>query len=338
MKNTTLEVKNVIENSDKAIFEKNNDVHYLQSLSWCKFRDDCFWASTYREDRCVASSIIRMKTLPIGLGGICYIERGPIGESLNDIISHIEEVINYLSNSNALLVMISPMMYDIEEIATISNALKSSGWVEQKDTLNLYKNTLVIDLRNSIEEIKSKFRRSLKTQINKSNKLGIDVDFESDASSICEFISFYNVVAKDRGIMPIDDETSKFIYEAISNGEAQIIIARLNGIFLGGIVLIKQGKRIIYEWGMTTQDPEYKSLPLAHKIHWEAINWAKNNGFEIYDFGGYWLQRGNDDPINYFKLGFTKVTETVTPEYNYVLKPLRTKLYKILTKLRKYFK
>lgn len=321
-----------------TLFEKSNDTHYLQSLQWLKFHNDSFIASSYKEGKCVALSIVRNKILPMRLGTISYIDRGPVGESLHNVVMHMDEVINYLSNKNTLSVNASPMMYGFDNIEKLAEKLKGTNWIPQNETVNLYKNTLVIDLGEPIDKIRSEFRRSLKTQINKSNKLGIVVDFEPDSESINEFINDFNVMASDRGIMAIDIDTSNFIKQSISDGTAKVITAILEGKLIGGIVLMKQGDRMIYEWGMTSPDPKYKTIPLAHKIHWEAINWSKKNGYKIYDFGGYWLERGNDDPINYFKLGFTKEVEAISPEYIYYIRPVRSKIFKVLNKLRKYLK
>jgi len=338
MHKNTFEVINVCDLDKTGLDDSFLNGHYLQSLKWCKSIDHSFYAVSYKNNVIVATSVISFKKLPLLLGSICYINRGPVGETESDIINHNSDLIKYLSKHNVVFVMCSPMVYTEKHVQKISDALTSAGWRTEHQTLSLYKSTLVIDLSLDLEVVRSKFRRSLKTQLNKSEKLGIDINLDPEDSAIKDFFKYFNSMAEERGLSIIDSNMMKFIFDAKKRNEAKIVLAYVQDRLISGIILMKQDDRIIYEWGMNTQEPEFKSLPLAHKMHWEAIKWAKNDGYSIYDFGGYWLDRGNNDPINYFKLGFTKNVQIVTPEFYYVLQPLKYYLMKILNNIRKALK
>ena len=312
-------------------------IHYLQKLSWSLERDNYFYAVSYEEGIVVARSIIKKKVLPLGFGSICCIERGPVGVTIEGIMQHLENLVSSFSGGDTILVVASPMMYGHDKVGKVSELFLEAGWTKEKNTHSLYKNTLVIDLNKAIDEIKRGFRRSLKTQINKSDKIGINIDFEPEQSAVDEFIERFNIMANERGINSIGIYDKQFILMENKAGLTQIILAYLGNDMIGGLVLVAQGERVIYEWGMVSSEKQYKSLPLAHKLHWEAIKWAKKNGYRYYDFGGYWVERGIKDPINYFKLGFTKNVEVVTPEFFYTLKPFRNNFFSILNKIRKYF-
>jgi len=329
--------------SHKDLDKNSNDflsfnAHYLQSIEWCKCKEDCLVSVEDNEKDSVAMAVLRFKVLPLKLGSICYIDRGPIGRNNADIMNHLKGLIAYLSAKNVVYTMCSPMAYTEESVNDISKNLVTNGWIQEDNTLSLYKSTLVINLKNNLDVIRSKFRRSLKTQLNKSEKLGITVELEPNESAVDEFVKYFNDMAENRGLSLIDDNTQNFILQSQKNNNAKILLASIEDKLLAGVILMKQGNRVIYEWGMNTQDPKFKKLPLAHKIHWEAIKWAKNEGYMSYDFGGYWLDRGNKDPINYFKLGFTKEVEIVTPEFYYIHQPLKFIILNILKKIRKAFK
>lgn len=75
-------------------------------------------------------------------------------------------------------------------------------------------------------------------------------------------------------------------------------------------------------------------MPLSHILHWEGIQLAKKEGYRRYDFGGYWDEAGDCNPINRFKLGFSKQIDQITGQYIYTVKPLRQNIAHISKYLR----
>ncbi len=309
--------------------------HYLQSSDWCMSNHDCYYAVSYTNEAVVAKSALRIKQLPYKLGHICNIDRGPSAINSEALAKHNNDVINFLSKKGIVYVQISPLQYGDADVNSVRKLLLQTGWTEISETLSLYKHTLVVDLLPEMSEIKSTFRRSLKTQLNKSEKLGIRIEFNPGVDEIDNFIQQHNIMARQRGIEVITGSIRSYILKAHKSGQIQILIAYISDDMISGVVLVKQNDRVIYEWGMTTQDEKYRTYPLAHKMHWEAIQWSKINGFKHYDMGGYWFDKGGDDPINYFKLGFTKNIVAVTPEFYYVLKPIRFYIINLMKQLRK---
>ncbi len=311
------------------------DCHYLQSIDWYKCHANNLLAITYDNDTPIARSIIRIKNIPARLGFIAFIDRGPIGISQKAIIDHLNEIISYFKNTSCAYIQCSPIYYGDDNISLISSLLSSNGWNPINATQYLYGSTITINLAQDIDAIKSSFRRSLKTQINKSEKLGITIQTEPDITQIQDFVYYYNEMAQQRGLSHISDNISQYIASSNRNGTTKVLLAYLDKKLISGAVLVQQGSRIIYEWGMNTLDPELKSLPLAHKMHWEAIKWAKTNGYAVYDMGGFWLSKGSNDSINNFKLGFSKTVQNITPEFYYTVNMPRFMLVNILIKLRK---
>jgi len=315
-----------------------DNCHYLQSLDWYESHPESLLATTMVDTDVMARSVIRIRNLPAMLGSLVYIDRGPVAKNINYLIEHLEQIKLYFKDKKCIYIQCSPMSYNDEVISGITNSLTQRNWNRIDETLSLYKSTVVIDLEDDIEAIKSKFRRSLKTQLNKSERIGIHIDSSPDVRQITEFVRYYNLMAEQRGLGPIDENTANYLINSIENGTTKLLLAYLNDQLISGAALVIQGQRVIYEWGMNTLDPELKALPLAHKMHWEAIKWSKENSFTVYDMGGYWLSEGADNSINRFKLGFSKTIENVTPEFNYIANYPRYALFSFLLKLRGCFK
>lgn len=311
-----------------------DNCHYLQSLDWYESHPECLLATSTVDSEVNARSVIRVRNLPAMLGTLVYIDRGPVAKNINYLIEHLEQIKLYFKDKKCIYIQCSPISYNDEEISDITNKLIQRNWNPIDETLSLYKSTVVIDLEDDIEVIKSKFRRSLKTQLNKSERLGIRIDSDPDTGQITEFVRYYNLMAEQRGLGPIDENTANYLLKSIENGTTRLLLAYINDQLISGAALVIQGQRVIYEWGMNTLDPELKTLPLAHKMHWEAIKWSKKNSFNAYDMGGYWLSEGSNNSINRFKLGFSKIIENVTPEFSYVANYPRYALFSFLLKLR----
>ena len=107
-----------------------------------------------------------------------------------------------------------------------------------------------------------------------------------------------------------------------STSPLTLFMARHGGEVVAGILLVAAGDRIIYEWGATSEAPGHRSLPLLHMLHWEAIQWARSAGFRWDDFGGYREDRGDSDPINRFKTGFSRTVQRLLLEHVRVRRPL----------------
>lgn len=315
-----------------------DDCHYLQSLDWYQCHPESLLVTSESGGAVTARSVVRLKKLPFNLGVLVFIDRGPVAKNINHLLDHLENIKAYFKDMKCICIQCSPVSYNDNEIKDVSIKLAHTNWNKIEKTLSLYKSTVVVDLGPDIRDIKSQFRRSLKTQLNKSERLGITIDSEPGHYQVQEFIHYHNIMARQRGLAEITANTADYLIKSIASGNTKLLLAYLDDKLISGAALVIQGPRVIYEWGMNTLDPHLKSLPLAHKMHWEAIKWSKENGFEVYDMGGYWLSEGVDNSINKFKLGFSKSIENVMPEFYFVVDQLRFSLFSFLLKLRGYLK
>jgi len=92
---------------------------------------------------------------------------------------------------------------------------------------------------------------------------------------------------------------------------------------LGAILLMRNRNTFIYEWGWIDGNIRQNKIPVMHRLIWHAINFGRKQNCTEIDLGGYWADQGNDDPINHFKLGFSKLTRSYVQEYYQVLSPIR---------------
>ena len=102
---------------------------------------------------------------------------------------------------------------------------------------------------------------------------------------------------------------------------------------LAGALFLRNPNGLVYEFGWTAPASERDKLPLMHRLIWDAIEYCQKETFPEFDLGGYWVARGSKDPINHFKLGFSKQRRDYLVEHEIVLSPVWHSIRQALRRL-----
>jgi lipid II:glycine glycyltransferase (peptidoglycan interpeptide bridge formation enzyme) len=191
--------------------------------------------------------------------------------------------------------------------------------------------TSVINLTQSLDDIWGNMKKSCRNSIKRSERDGIKVKINQNYD---EFYEIYKVFIKNRGIGPQEglDTIKKY---------GTLFIAEYEGEVLGGHVYLEDENTIMY-WISATKraesDRDRKVLigNASHLIHWEAINYSKQNSIKEFDMGGLFAGQGNNylgHSIDEFKESFGGI-RTIKHLYyknsrNYELAKKAYKNYKI---------
>lgn len=302
--------------------QQENDIHFLQTAEWYnRHPGDHIVAATFRDNVLVARSIVKIKQLPVKLGKVYKVERGPAAANCEDLYTHIKQLCDYLQK-DGVIVEISPYHESRSTLQAIDEHLLANRWKRIEETRNFYKHSVEVDLLPTIEEIRRSLRKSYKNCLNKATKLGLECQVNPDTEKINELINQYNQMAEQRSLKRIEQRDSDYILSGVSSGKVVVSVISVGDKQLGGNIMLSYPQKLAAEWGVYSGEEEYRKYPLSHFADWEAIKWAKDNGYSAYDLCGYWLDEGNSNPINLYKSGFSKNIISVTPEYDYNLKPL----------------
>lgn len=321
----------------KGFLEQQTDLHFFQSLDWyrCSVRThELFFILTMSDNEIQASSLVRRRRLP-GLSRAVYkIERGPVATDASTMGEHLGHVLEAVSG-DAVLLAVSPFRHGAT-LQKFAQELSGRGWRPSPRVLAPYETSIVFDLSRDLGQLRAGLRRSLKTQINRGSRLGVEVNRTNDAAAFDVFVTQHNEMAHRRGLTPILPEIGHGLRELCvqPDGPVQLFTAHYQGEQVAGICLLCTGDRAIYEWGVSSEAAAHRQLPLTHMLHWSAVQWAQQAGFRYYDFGGYWEERGDADPINRFKTGFSKEKQHFVPEHVFAVRPLLAKVYQMVARLR----
>lgn len=277
--------------------------HYTQHPDWACAHDvkNFIGVGTLANDALVAWTLVRRRRIPVIRLSKYFGERGPVVENPEFLPQHIADLIRVLA-PDGLYLALHPFVF-AEPGKRLANQLFELGFVRAHNNDKHYGNTLTIDLTVPLETIRAGFRRSLKTQINKAERLGITVTQLSGSADYRDFTQRY-VYAMNEKTIRTPSNISSLLNTFAARPHGYALQAHWHGELVAGIGLVSGGRNLVYEWGYTSGHPDHRSLPLQHALHWQAIQLAKKAGFHGYDLGGFWIESGNKNPINLFKLGF----------------------------------
>ena len=172
-------------------------------------------------------------------------------------------------------------------------------------------NTLVIDLSNSEDVIWQGISKSNRYEIRRAKQDEVDIQRPHDTKgSLDSFFQDYEKLRRRKGLGQINLST----LSALADRDL-IKISRISvgmSSLVGWHIYIADGQqaRLLYSVAETSQDLESAVRARAGRInrlhHWEDILYFKAQGFNIYDFGGFY-EGPNDEAklkINSFKSSF----------------------------------
>lgn len=207
---------------------------------------------------------------------------------------------------------ISDTNVDLKEVDIVTYRFRKSA--ENPSLFRTYElsRTLVMDLREDKEVLFKSFRSTIRNEIRRVQKKGIQTKVcipspENDISELFidieeKFVSMY----KSKGIV------KKFprwrVENYIMHSCVYITFACLDGNNVVYHIYVSDGKHVQFLISCSDfRNNDYdmqKTIAMANKyLHWHDIVYFKENGFEIYDWGGIF---SFDEPtgIDVFKMAF----------------------------------
>jgi lipid II:glycine glycyltransferase (peptidoglycan interpeptide bridge formation enzyme) len=178
--------------------------------------------------------------------------------------------------------------------------------------------TIFINLTKDKDAIFAEFDKITKYQINKAkNRENIQISTIDEKNKKNEFYSFYNAFAKTKNLSPILESD---VNRLINNDMIKIRTAIYNNEVLvyHSYILSNKRVRLMHSASLfrDSTDTTFRNLigRANRLLHWDDICFFKENGYLIYDLGGYSIDKNNIETqaINNFKEGFGEI---ISKEY-----------------------
>lgn len=311
--------------------------NFFQSPEWLnaiQHEGPRFIVSLDASENVVAYSLLTVARSKLHIPEAASVVRGPIAINFNAMKLHTGDLLQFVQGDYASI-RVNPCVAG-SSLQEVEALLEGLGFRICTDP-NHYQHTIIVPVLDSAELQWRSIRRSVRTAINKAKRLEIAITHDTDARSYHEFVKYFSRFAKTKGIAAPLPETMAYLQRSLSDDRTTatyLLSARSGDRLLGQMLLLNNTGSLAYEWGWSENVPDKPRVPIMHSLVWKALEICRDKDIAFVDLGGYWIERGPDDPNNHFKLGFSKSIEKFCGEYEYVLSKTKNTVRQKLLGLR----
>jgi len=287
----------------------------------------------YDGDIVMGAAQAMVKLVPFIKKGGVWINRAPLwqrrGQSPD--LSMLNEMLRtlklYWVDERKMYLRIAPTLLDDEKNRTLLanagfSAVPDSQWISAR-----------IDLRQSDDALRENLRSNWRNHLAQAERSGIlyyiDVSSTLFDELVCEYRKF---LLKKRLYISVTPEFIARLQSTLPQDRKMWIISgRINGKFLGAILLARYGKSVEYLVGVVND--EGKKFNAAQYLLWYAIIESKKRGIQWFDVGGAHPQK-TPTGILHFKEGLGGVPYRLIGEFEAV-SGIRANILRLLIKFRR---
>ncbi len=309
--------------------------HILQTWEWGDFKQATTgWTPTrliFRQDETVLAmaSLLERRIGPLR---VIYVPKGPVFQSnapTADVLSHLER-----QARAAVWLKIDPDIVaatgeddnqpDPDGTAFIE-LLKQRGWRSSADQVQ-FRNTITIDLTRSEDQILAAMSQNTRRKVRTAAKKNVTIR-EGSTADLDTLYRLYRVTGeRDDFLIRPPDYYRRAWQDFIEAGLAHVLIAELDGQAIAHVILMHFGQKCWYFYGASSNE-ERNRMP-NYALQWEAMRWAKKQGYSVYDMWGAPSVFDESDPmwgVYGFKRGFRGTVTRYVGAWDYApLPPLYT--------------
>ncbi|MDD3826888.1 MAG: peptidoglycan bridge formation glycyltransferase FemA/FemB family protein [Anaerolineae bacterium] len=316
------------------------DGHLLQTWPWGELKARFGW-QVGRVAAGPALAQVLFRPLPVGLGSIAYVPRGPAGSlepaALADLLAAIRPMAR---RRGAICLKIEP---DREEDEALAGELRAAGFRPSTQDVQP-RRTLVVDLQGEADAILARMKQKTRYNVRLAARKGVSVRPGSEE----DLPAFYGLMEETARRDGFGIHTRAY-YEAahelfVSGGRGCLLLAEHEGQLLAGLVAMAFERAACYMYGASSG--EKRELMPTYLLQWEAMLWARQRGCLYYDLWGVpdeeeeTLEAGFAERsdglwgVYRFKRGFGGRLVRTAGAWDLVYSPLRYGLYNVALALR----
>ncbi len=255
--------------------QSHPNAHLLQTGEWGELKSGFGWEPV-RIISGEAGAQILFRKLPLGFT-IGYIPKPVLSDQLSVIGEGFwDEIDSICKRKHTIFLKLEPDLWEDRKPDTWNMEFRTSSHNIQPPR------TIIIDIKNSVEEILARMKQKARYNIRLAEKKGVTVSAWNDIETFHKMM----LVTGDRDSFGIHSpEYYRRAYELFHpEGMCQLLVAEYEGKPLAALMVFARGRRAWYFYGASTDD-ERNRMP-TYLLQWEAIKWAKMRGCEEYDLWG----------------------------------------------------
>jgi lipid II:glycine glycyltransferase (peptidoglycan interpeptide bridge formation enzyme) len=207
--------------------------------------------------------------------------------------------------------------------------LQRRGWRYSSDQIQ-FKNTVLIDLQPSAEEILSRMKQKTRYNIRLAEKKGVTLRIGTQEDFSLLYKMYAETSVRD-GFVIRDEGYYKSVWKLFMDAQepkCEPLIAEVGGEPVAAIFVFYFAERAYYVYGMS-RNAHREKMP-AYLLQWEAIKRARAKGCSIYDLWGAPEVFDESDSmwgVYRFKEGLGGTVVRTLGAWDYAPNPLWYRLY-----------
>lgn len=145
--------------------------------------------------------------------------------------------------------------------------------------------TYVLDITRPTDVIFSEFHKGqIQRSIKKAYRSGLSLRHCNSVEDVRCFHHLYLKMRRQKGLLPQPVRFFENLWRTMHKEKRiDILFADYRGTIISGVMLLKYGERVVYEYGATR--PGYHRFSPSPFLLWEAIQQSKVDGYRLFDFG-----------------------------------------------------
>jgi lipid II:glycine glycyltransferase (peptidoglycan interpeptide bridge formation enzyme) len=323
-----------IENWDKHVTANPNGGNMLQSAAYASVKNGSGWKVRFLVLESPGNSsynLVLEKSFPV-LGRLWYLIKGPDLADAADLGPVLESVAAFVRGRklNVFTIKVEPDIIDSDEV---QKELRAANLVKAPN-IQSNDSTALLDISGSEEAVFKAISSRARNAIRRAEREGCQVVRQEPGPET--YRALYDLMVNTvsaKGSMPLRsyDNYAQFWDEFSNRGQGNFFFTYEDGKPSVGAFVINYGAKATYKDGGSTQNR--KQYGDSHLVQWAAIRRMQELGCTEYDFCGTPpAARIKDKTHNLYGMGMfkTSFTKTVTDFvgcHDYVLSPLRHRLW-----------
>ena len=325
-----------------------SEAHILQTLQWSEAKKQngwspmFFWSGSSRHNLGALVMVLRRQISFLGMKfTVLYAPKGPTLDWTDQaVVTQTLDFLQALSRKHkAVFIKIDPDVLlgtgfpgseeeqpDPNGLA-LQQELNKRGWHFSQDQIQ-YRNTVLVDLRQSEEELLAAMKQKTRYNIRLAVKKGVTIR-QGKESELPALYKMYAQTAVRDGFVVRHEEYYLNTWHAFLDADmAKILVAEVEGQPVAALILFHFNGTCRYMYGMSTE--QYRELMPNHLLQWEAIRLSKQLGCHTYDMWGAPDVFNESDAmwgVYRFKQGFNGVTARHLGAWDFSPRPLLYKAY-----------
>jgi lipid II:glycine glycyltransferase (peptidoglycan interpeptide bridge formation enzyme) len=205
--------------------------------------------------------------------------------------------------------------------------LRERGWRFSGDQVQ-FRNTIVIDLSLSEDDLLAQMSQNTRRKVRTGEKRGVTIRAGSTAD-LPVLYDLYRLTGERDGFLirppSYYEQAWRTFMEA---GLAHALIAEFEGKPIAHVILFHFGRKCWYFYGASSND-ERERMP-NYLLQWEAMRWAKAQGYALYDMWGapdVFEESDSMWGVYQFKRGFRGTVTRHIGAWDYTPYPLLYRAY-----------